>query len=86
MAGKKIKTAFDNAAGTFTPKINQAVNTVKSGISGLVSGAKDTAVSIGEALGTGTSLGQWASSQKNMAKYTANENYYGGLLEETEAV
>lgn len=85
MAAKKIKTAFDNAAGTFTPKINQAVDTAKNGISGLISGAKDTAVSIGEALGTGTSLGQWASSQKNMAKYTANENYYGGLLEETEA-
>ena len=85
MAGKKIKTAFEDAAGTFTPKINQAVDTVKKGVSGIVSGAKDTAVSIGEVLGTGTSLGQMAASNKNMAQYKSDESYYGGLLEETEA-
>lgn len=85
MAVKKIKTAFEDAAGTFTPKINQAVDTVKKGVSGIVSGAKDTAVSIGEVLGTGTSLGQMAASNKNMAQYKSDESYYGGLLEETEA-
>ena len=85
MAVKKIKTAFEDAAGTFTPKINQAVDTVKNGVSGIVSGAKDTAISIGEVLGTGTSLGQMAASNKNMAQYKSDESYYGGLLEETEA-
>ncbi len=85
MAVKKIKTAFEDAAGTFTPKINQTVDTVKKGVSGIVSGAKDTAVSIGEVLGTGTSLGQMAASTKNMAQYKSDESYYGGLLEETEA-
>lgn len=85
MAVKKINTAFEDAAGTFTPKINQAVDTVKKGVSGIVSGAKDTAISIGEVLGTGTSLGQMAASNKNMAQYKSDESYYGGLLEETEA-
>lgn len=69
----KFKNKIEDITGSFAPKISDTVDTVKKGVSDLVSGAKDTAVSIGEVLGTGTNLGQMASSQKNMAKYEADE-------------
>ncbi len=71
----KKKTTFLPAetAGTFKPNVSQAAQTVKSGVSDFVSGVKETAQKVGEAVPGVTSLGQSLKSYANMNNYAADQ-------------
>ncbi len=76
MTTTKKKQMFtpDNSAGTFTPNVSSAIDSVKKTASDIGAGIKETAQKLGEAVPGVTSIGQSLKSYANMNNYKADES------------
>lgn len=76
MTTTKKKQMFtpDNSAGTFTPNVSSAIDSVKKTASDIGAGIKETAQKLGEAVPGVTSIGQGLKSYANMNNYKADES------------